>query len=81
VVSVFAPVNIAWIKYMGKENGLPTNASLSMTLEEAGTKTSMHHLDEEGSLHFVWSPKGYVPPIAGQQKAEQFLKNPKIWRD
>ena len=81
MVSVFAPVNIAWIKYMGKENGLPTNASLSMTLEDAGTKTSMRQLDETGPLHFVWSPKAYVPPVSGQQKAEQFLKNPKIWKE
>jgi diphosphomevalonate decarboxylase len=81
MVRVFAPVNIAWIKYMGKENGRPTNASFSMTLEDAGTTTSMNVLDSEGELHFVWSPKGYVPPIVGQQKAEKFLKDSTLWKN
>jgi diphosphomevalonate decarboxylase len=81
VVKVFAPVNIAWIKYMGKELGRPTNASLSMTLADVGTTTSMNVLDEAGELHFVWSPKGYVPPVVGLQKAEAFLKNTKIWKE
>jgi diphosphomevalonate decarboxylase len=80
MVSVFAPVNIAWIKYMGKENGKPVNASLSMTLEDAGTRTSMRVLEDTGELHFIWSPKGYVPPVVGQQKAEKFLKDTKLWK-
>jgi diphosphomevalonate decarboxylase len=81
MVSVFAPVNIAWIKYMGKEAGFATNASMSMTLADAGTHTAMRVLDDQGTLHFIWSPKGYVPPVVGQQKAERFLKDKKIWSD
>jgi len=41
-VSVFAPVNIAWVKYMGKkdsQNNLPLNPSLSVTLKNLGSTT------------------------------------------
>ena len=81
MVTVFAPVNIAWIKYMGKRAGLPTNASLSMTLSDVGTRTTLRRLGGSGELQFVWSKSGYIPPVAGQKKAEQFLKNETIWKE
>ncbi|MBC7396202.1 MAG: hypothetical protein H7333_02070 [Bdellovibrionales bacterium] len=81
MVKVFAPVNIAWIKYMGKENGNPTNSSLSMTLGEVGTITEIKKVSESKGLQFSWSQEGYVPPQIGRDKAEYFLKNEKVWRD
>ena len=81
MVKVFAPVNIAWIKYMGKENGNPTNSSLSMTLGEIGTITRIKKISDSEGLEFSWSQEGYVPPQTGRDKAEYFLKNEKVWRD
>jgi diphosphomevalonate decarboxylase len=80
-IRVFAPVNIAWIKYMGKESGQPTNSSLSLTLATLGTHTSMKVEAESPSLCFEWDPSGYVPPMAGQKKAEDFLKHEAIWSE
>lgn len=81
-VKAFAPVNIAWIKYMGKIDGRPSNASLSMTLDQLGTVTSMTVASadsllgspaREGGLRFLWNNEAYVPPEAGRIKAERFL--------
>lgn len=83
-VNVFAPVNIAWIKYMGKENGLPTNSSLSMTLKEAGTTTRIEvkpAATASSELNIVWNPQGYVPPEKGKLKVKNFLANERIWRE
>ena len=76
----FAPVNIAWIKYMGKMEGKPTNSSLSMTLNSLGTSTTMTVLPEGSHLKFVWNEKGYVPPQTGILKTEFFLRNESHWR-
>ncbi len=78
---VFAPVNIAWIKYMGKNGGLPTNASLSLTLATLGTHTSMRIEGESPTLCFEWSPEGYIPPMMGQKKVEEFLRREAIWSE
>lgn len=78
-MKAFAPVNIAWIKYMGKEEGRPTNASFSMTLEGVGTETEIRKLPSNGDaaspLEFEFSPEGYQPPEMGQSKAFRFLRN------
>lgn len=81
MVKVFAPVNIAWIKYMGKENGNPTNSSLSMTLDQVGTHTSIERVSAAGELAFEWNIAGYVPPMSGRQKAENFLRRTKHWTE
>jgi diphosphomevalonate decarboxylase len=80
--SAFSPVNIAWIKYMGKENGQPTNSSLSMTLKNTGTTTRIHASSEGcGELSLLWDGSGYVPPAKGQQKVQLFLTNERVWRE
>jgi diphosphomevalonate decarboxylase len=76
MVTVFAPVNIAWIKYMGKSRGLPTNASFSMTLADLGTTTGISLLDPDAPLSITFEGSPYVPPETGQKKAERFLLDP-----
>jgi diphosphomevalonate decarboxylase len=78
--TAFAPVNIAWIKYMGKVEGKPANSSLSMTLNTLGTTTSMAVLTEGTHLKFIWNEKGYVPPQTGILKTEFFLRNESHWK-
>ena len=75
MVSVFAPVNIAWIKYMGKENGAPTNASFSMTLSDLGTQTQISCLDPGVPLSFTFEGSPYQPPPSGVEKVQRFLLN------
>jgi diphosphomevalonate decarboxylase len=75
MVTVFAPVNIAWVKYMGKENGAPTNASFSMTLSDLGTETQIRCLDSDASLAITFRESPYQPPKTGIEKAERFLLN------
>jgi diphosphomevalonate decarboxylase len=78
-MKAFAPVNIAWVKYMGKElnqNGArPTNSSFSMTLSEYGTETQIIRLQPSGSLEFEFCEQGYLPPPNGQAKAFRFLQD------
>jgi diphosphomevalonate decarboxylase len=75
MVSVFAPVNIAWIKYMGKVAGMPSNPSLSMTLSRSGTHTRITRIADSDHLVFRFSEKGYVPPAVGLAKAHAFLSD------
>ncbi len=78
-IKAFAPVNIAWIKYMGKIDGKPSNSSLSWTLSSYGTTTSMRVIPGSAHLIFRWDEKGYVPPQTGILKAEMFLRNESHW--
>jgi diphosphomevalonate decarboxylase len=75
MVSVFAPVNIAWIKYMGKNSGKPSNPSLSMTLSRSGTHTRITRVGDADRLIFRFSDRGYVPPAVGLGKAHAFLSD------
>jgi diphosphomevalonate decarboxylase len=75
MVSVFAPVNIAWIKYMGKNAGKPSNSSLSMTLSRSGTHTRIAQVGDADRLEFRFSDQGYVPPATGLAKAKAFLSD------
>jgi diphosphomevalonate decarboxylase len=75
MVSVFAPVNIAWIKYMGKVAGKPSNSSLSMTLSRSGTHTRITRIADADHLVFRFSEKGYVPPAVGLAKVHAFLSD------
>lgn len=57
-VSWQSPSNIAIIKYWGKYgNQLPQNASLSLTLSEAHTKTSVAYTYGEGNVSFRFEGK------------------------
>lgn len=82
-VKTFAPVNIAWIKYMGKENGVPTNSSFSLTLNQIGTEVELCSTagtqDQWEGIELDWAPGSYVPPEAGINKLFGFLKNSAIW--
>ncbi len=78
IVKAFAPVNIALIKYMGKENGNPANASFSLTLD-LGTLTQVKELDQ-GQGEIFFNASGYVPPEEGLQKVQRFLKHPGLWK-
>jgi diphosphomevalonate decarboxylase len=73
MVTVFAPVNIAWIKYMGKNGVLPTNSSFSMTLSGLGTTTAISLSDPDAPLSITFEGSPYVPPETGRKKAERFL--------
>ncbi len=79
MVIVFAPVNIAWIKYMGKNRSGPvhgpTNSSFSMTLADLGTTTTIFGLDPGVPLSFTFEGSPYVPPETGRKKAERFLSD------
>ena len=79
-VKAFAPVNIAWIKYMGKVDGKPANASLSLTLNSFGTHTSFTVSDVGDHLIFRWDEKAYIPPQAGILKIEMFLRHESHWK-
>ena len=78
-IKAFAPVNIAWIKYMGKLNGLPTNSSLSMTLDRFGTDVEFDFEPGPG-LKFDWKHSPYLPPEKGRLKMEAFLRNEMLWK-
>jgi len=80
-VKAFAPVNIAWIKYMGKVEGHPANSSLSLTLNSFGTTTELSVAAYASRLHFKWDEKGYVPPPGGILKMEAFLRNEAYWKN
>jgi diphosphomevalonate decarboxylase len=79
---VFAPVNIAWIKYMGKSDVGPSNDSLSMTLSRFGTTTELQFFPENSgnvSIQFA-KTSPYIPPETGRKKAQNFLsQTPLFW--
>lgn len=66
---------------MGKASGKPTNSSLSLTLATLGTHTSMRVDGASPSLCFEWHPEGYIPPVMGQKKVENFLRHEAIWSE
>ena len=69
-VKVFAPVNIAWIKYMGKNNGIPTNSSLSLTLATLGTDTEMQLGNASDELIFTWDQSSSSTLRSGHQRPQ-----------
>jgi diphosphomevalonate decarboxylase len=75
-IEIFSPVNIAWIKYMGKSdpsNNVPSNASLSVTLKNAGTRVSCS-VAKAKELQIQFGSASRWLDAAGQQRAIQFLK-------
>jgi diphosphomevalonate decarboxylase len=75
MVSAFAPVNIAWVKYMGKRKGGPANSSFSMTLASLGSRTRIERIADRGAYEFDFGGSAYVPPAAGIEKIHGFLSN------
>ncbi len=73
-IEVSAPSNIALIKYMGKSlasGNLPTNASMSYTLEHLRS-----HVVLEPAQHDEWKPlKGYLPISLGETGRTKFLNH------
>lgn len=59
--TVLAPSNIAFIKYWGArhlERAIPTNPSISMTLRECYSHSTVEHLDQEGDDDIRWRGQG-----------------------
>jgi diphosphomevalonate decarboxylase len=75
MVTAFAPVNIAWVKYMGKRVGGPANASFSITLDSLGSRTRIDRIRDSSQFEFVYEESPYVPPASGQEKIRLFLSD------
>lgn len=76
--TVRAPSNIAFIKYWGAKNlkkALPANPSISMTLRECTSRSTVEHLDEAGEHEVLWrSDGGFTPaPPAFAERVIQHL--------
>lgn len=59
--TVRAPSNIAFIKYWGAkdlEQAIPTNPSISMTLDACFSRTTVEHLAEDGEHEIRWRGRG-----------------------
>ena len=59
--TVRAPSNIAFVKYWGAKDldrVIPTNPSISMTLEACYTRSTVEHLDENGEHEIHWRGQG-----------------------
>ncbi len=81
-IEVFAPVNLAWIKYMGKQGQppQPTNPSVSVTLSRLGTWVKLQvlgHVQRPDQVQFEW-PIGFDPKDA--RRMERFLTAP-VWTE
>ncbi len=59
--TVRAPSNIAFIKYWGArdlERVIPTNASISMTLDACHSRSTVEHLESDGEHQIRWRGSG-----------------------
>jgi diphosphomevalonate decarboxylase len=81
MVTAFAPVNIAWVKYMGKKSDGPTNSSLSMTLDSLGTRTRIEKVAEGTALSFDFHGSPYMPPASGKEKIHRFLSSIELFEN
>jgi diphosphomevalonate decarboxylase len=83
--TVVAPANIAFIKYWGMqdwEQTLPFNPSVSMTLRECVTRTTVEIVDDaEGDTVFLRSKNGSLEPAseAFTQRVEPHLDRLRGW--
>ncbi len=73
MVTAFAPVNIAWVKYMGKTDEGPSNASFSMTLAGIGSRTRIERIGNSPEVIFDFEDSPYTPPASGKEKIHRFL--------
>jgi len=76
-VTVRSPSNIAFIKYWGAKNlkkAIPANPSLSMTLRECFSRTTLEHFEDEGGHEILWRGAGggfeAAPPAFAQRVAQ-----------
>ncbi|MFA5542594.1 MAG: diphosphomevalonate decarboxylase [Bacilli bacterium] len=73
-ITAVSPVNIALIKYWGKSDKIrvtPYNSSISMTLDNLYTKTSI----EESTCGYSFYLNGKKASIEDEKKVYDFLKN------
>ncbi len=83
--TVIAPSNIAFIKYWGtrdEERVLPFNPSLSMTLTNCFSITTVEHLDDEGADEVFQSGRGGVLEAASATfaaRVEEHLERLRRW--
>jgi diphosphomevalonate decarboxylase len=59
--TVSSPSNIAFIKYWGAldlERAIPANPSISMTLRECTSRTTVEHLEGDGAHQVLWRGQG-----------------------
>jgi diphosphomevalonate decarboxylase len=59
--TVSSPSNIAFIKYWGAldlERTIPANPSISMTLRECTSRTTVEHVEGEGEHEILWRGQG-----------------------
>ncbi len=74
-IEVFSPVNIAWLKYMGKTdvaNNRPANPSLSVTLKNAGTHV-MARATYVDALSVQFGGRSSWLDETGRKRVEAFL--------
>jgi mevalonate pyrophosphate decarboxylase len=76
LIKVFAPTNIALIKYMGKQpQNIPENPSLSLTLQTLGTLVTVGESSEPlPESPFKWIPYSFVPGSVAQQKMRKHFE-------
>ncbi len=68
--TVRSPSNIAFIKYWGAEDlerAIPANPSLSMTLRNCYSRSTVEWLEESGDHEIRWRPGAAVPPEGGKR--------------
>ena len=61
--TISSPSNIAFIKYWGArdlERAIPANPSISMTLRECTSRTTVEHLAADGEHQVLWRGRGGV---------------------
>ncbi len=76
VFEASAPSNIALIKYMGKidfSRNIPSNASLSYTLNKLLTKVEIEKIDAAQDQWKPLSQKGFLSPIFSEKGQRRFL--------
>ena len=85
IATVVAPANIAFIKYWGtmdRDQTLPFNPSISMTLRECVTRTTVEVLDRaEGDVVFLKTKEGSLAPATETftQRVEPHLERLRGW--
>ncbi len=82
--TVRSPSNIAFIKYWGAkdiERAIPENPSLSMTLKECVSRSTVEHVDEPGEHEILWRGSGGDLETAPPAFAERVRSHLDFLRD
>ena len=83
--TVRSPSNIAFIKYWGAkdlERAIPENPSLSMTLRECTSRSTVEHLGDGGAHEILWRASGgglETAPPAFAERVERHLDFLRDW--